>query len=62
MLSGKFPFYAEHNYEIFQKIETENPNFWKLNVSENAIDFMKNCLIKNPKKDQVQKIVYNILG
>ena len=50
MLSGEFPFYAEHNYEIFQKIETENPNFWKLNVSENAIDFMKNCLIKNPKK------------
>ena len=49
LLSGKFPFNAQHNYEIFKKIETEEPNFWELNVSEKAVDFMKKCLIKNPK-------------
>ena len=49
MLSGKFPYNAEDNYEIFQKIENEEPNYFELIVSENAIDFMKKCLIKNPK-------------
>ena len=49
LLSGKFPFNAQHNYEIFKKIEAEEPNFWELNVSEKAVDFMKKCLIKNPK-------------
>ena len=49
MLSGKFPYNAEDNYEIFQKIESEEPNYFELIVSENVIDFMKKCLIKNPK-------------
>ena len=49
MLSGKYPFNSEDNYEIFQKIETEQPSFWELNVSEDAIDFIGRCLRKNPK-------------
>ena len=49
MLSGKFPFYAEDNYEIFQKIENEEPNYLNLNISEKAKDFLKKCLTKNPR-------------
>ena len=49
MLIGKFPFFSEENYEIFQKIEKEEPNYYNLKVSENAKDFLKKCLIKDPK-------------
>ena len=49
MLSGKFPFKSDDNIDIFQKIETETPNFWELNISENSFDFLRKCLTKNPK-------------
>ena len=49
MLSGKYPFHAEDNYEIFQLIENEEPNYSDLNISENAIDFLKKCLTKDPR-------------
>ena len=51
MISGKFPFYAEKNLEIFEKILNEEPNFDKIStkISEKGIDFIKKCLIKNPK-------------
>ena len=49
MLSGKFPFKSDNNNDIFHKIETETPNFWELNISETAFNFLRKCLTKNPK-------------
>ena len=49
MLSGKYPFQSDDNINIFQKIESEQPNFWELNISENALNFLRKCLTKNPR-------------
>ena len=49
MLSGKFPFFAEDNFGVFKKIEKDDPNFSELKISENALNFLKKCLTKNPK-------------
>ena len=49
MLSGKFPFFAEDNFGVFKKIEKDDPNFSELIISENALNFLKKCLTKNPK-------------
>ena len=49
MLSGKFPFFAENNFGVFKKIEKDDPNFSELKISENALNFLKKCLTKNPK-------------
>ena len=32
MLSGKYPFQSDDNINIFQKIESEQPNFFELNI------------------------------
>jgi len=49
MLSGKFPFFAEDNFSVFKKIEKDDPNLSELKISENALNFLKKCLTKNPK-------------
>ena len=51
MISGKFPFFDDDNFKIFQKIENEEPNFseLKISLSENGVNFLKKCLTKNPK-------------
>ena len=51
MISGKFPFFDDDNFKIFQRIENEEPNFseLKLSLSENGLNFLKKCLTKNPK-------------
>ena len=52
ILSGKFPFNGNSNMEIFEKIKKNEPIFNKYlfnNISQNAIDFIKKCLVKNPK-------------
>ena len=53
ILSGKFPFIGNSNTEIFEKINNSEPIFKKNlfnNISENAINFIKKCLIKNPNE------------
>ena len=43
MISGKFPFFDDDNFKIFQKIENEEPNFseLKISLSENGLNFLK---------------------
>ena len=51
ILSGKFPFNGNSNLEIFEKINKDEPIFQKNifnDISQNAIDFIKKCLVKNP--------------
>jgi calcium-dependent protein kinase len=52
MLSGDPPFNGNSNNEIFQKIMNEELSFnkdkWK-NVSKDAKDFIKKCMVKNPE-------------
>jgi calcium-dependent protein kinase len=51
ILSGKFPFNGNSNLEIFEKINKDEPIFQKNifnDISQNAIDFIKRCLVKNP--------------
>ena len=52
ILSGKFPFTGNSNFEIFEKIQKSEPVFKNLfkDISQNAIDFIKKCLIKNPNE------------
>jgi calcium-dependent protein kinase len=52
ILSGKFPFTGNSNFEIFEKIQKSEPVFKNLfkDVSQNAIDFIKKCLVKNPNE------------
>ena len=53
ILSGKFPFNGNSTLEIFEKIRNNEPIFKdnKFNdISPNAIDFIKKCLIKNPNE------------
>jgi len=52
ILSGKFPFIGNSNFEIFEKIQKTEPVFKNLfkNISQNAIDFIKKCLVKNPNE------------
>jgi len=51
MLCGEPPFYGENKNEIFQKIIKEELIFrnekWK-NISPDAIDFIKKCMVRNP--------------
>jgi calcium-dependent protein kinase len=53
LLSGKPPFFSENRTELFHKIENEIVSFtdkiW-CGISSAAIDFIKSCLIKQPKK------------
>ena len=53
ILSGTFPFIGNSNSEIFEKIYKNEPIFRKNifnDISENAIDFIKKCLVKNPNQ------------
>ena len=52
ILSGKFPFTGNSNFEIFEKIQKSEPVFKNLfkDISQNAIDFIKKCLVKNPNE------------
>lgn len=52
ILSGKFPFTGNSNFEIFEKIQKSEPVFKNLfkDISQNAIDFIKKCLVKNPSE------------
>ena len=52
ILSGKFPFTGNSNFEIFEKIQKNEPVFKNLfkDISQNAIDFIKKCLVKNPNE------------
>ena len=53
ILSGKFPFNGNSNLEIFEKINKDEPIFQKNifnDISQNAIDFIKKCLVKNPNE------------
>ena len=52
ILSGKFPFTGHSNFEIFEKIQKSEPVFKNLfkDISQNAIDFIKKCLVKNPSE------------
>ena len=53
LLSGKFPFTGNTHLKIFEKIKNNEPIFNKVifgEISENAIDFIKKCLIKNPNE------------
>jgi calcium-dependent protein kinase len=51
MLSGEPPFNGNSNHEIFNKVINSEVSFekkkWK-QVSQNCIDFISKCLIKNP--------------
>ncbi len=53
MLCGDPPFVGKNNNDIFNKIVNEEPNFdnskWK-NITIEAINFIKNCMNKNPQK------------
>jgi len=53
LLSGKPPFYTENRDELFRRIKNDNVCFkskiWE-NISQEAIDFIKMLLSKNPKK------------
>jgi calcium-dependent protein kinase len=53
MLSGEPPFNGTSNHEIFNKIIHEEVSFpknrWK-NVSEDGIDFIRQCMMKDPEK------------
>ena len=53
ILSGTFPFIGNSNSEIFEKIYKNEPIFRKNifnDISENAIDFIKKCLVKSPNQ------------
>ena len=53
ILSGKFPFTGKTNIEIFEKIKNNEPfygnNLFNSN-SQNTMDFIKQCLRKNPNE------------
>ena len=53
ILSGKFPFTGNSSSDIFEKIKNNEPIFKKNifnDISPNAIDFIKKCLVKNPNE------------
>ena len=65
ILSGKFPFTGNSSSDIFEKIKNNEPIFKKNifnDISPNAIDFIKKCLVKNPNENSVQVNAYYILG
>ena len=47
-IGGYYPFHSKSNYVVDPRIEFHK-NFWK-NISENAIDFIKNMLSYDPKE------------
>jgi len=50
LLVGVPPFNGKSDKYIFDSILNKNINFQKLNLSHHAIDFLKNCLCKDPEK------------
>ena len=53
LLSGKYPFTGKTHLEIFENIQKNEPIFNKIifnDVSKNAIDFIKKCLVKTPNE------------
>ena len=50
MLYGKYPYMGMNDYDILKKIKNNRPDFSRVNISEDAKDFINKCLTVDPKR------------
>ena len=58
MLYGKYPFDDENKAVLFDKIRTREPRYDRREVSQEALDLMKEMLYKDPtRRPEATKIL-----
>ena len=50
MLYGKYPFDDDNKAVLFEKIKTKEPRYDRREVSQEAIELMRQMLVKDPSK------------
>ena len=50
MLYGKYPYMGMNDYDILKKIKANRPDYTRVNISNNARDFLDRCMTVDPKK------------
>jgi serine/threonine protein kinase len=60
LLYGKYPYHGLNDYQILKKIKTSRPDFYGVNLSDKARDFIDRCLTVNPKNRISWKEIYGL--
>jgi serine/threonine protein kinase len=58
MIYGEYPYIGHSDDDILIKIKEQRPNYSKVNISDNARDFIERCLTVDPDKRITWKEIY----
>ena len=59
LLYGKYPYMGVSDYDILKKIRSTRPDYYGVNLSDKARDFIDRCLTVNPKARISWKEIYD---